>query len=158
MTPLAIRGLVGKGPLGGGLGGGITEFRNTLNEIGAGVAVGVSCDIFRGMGRVAFEPECKRLGVSVLSLFSIGAGPFCSGTCDEYCGCCRYGVSIRLPDRSLCAALRSQSDSDSNSLSTPLDKLPFLMVAVSVVGSSCSDAENSSGRMSSGASGNDGVS
>jgi hypothetical protein len=44
MVPFAIRGLVGKGPLGGGLGGGIMEFRNTLREIEAGTEVGASCE------------------------------------------------------------------------------------------------------------------
>ncbi len=61
--PLAIRGLVGRGPLGGGLGGGITEFRNALRDTEVGIGVGMSWD----MARVAFEPECKRRGVSALS-------------------------------------------------------------------------------------------
>jgi hypothetical protein len=50
LEPLGTRGRFGKGPLGGGRGGGNTEFRNALKETGIDVVAGptTSCDKARG--------------------------------------------------------------------------------------------------------------
>jgi hypothetical protein len=49
LEPLGTRGRFGSGPLGGGRGGGNTEFRNALKEMGVDVVAGptVSCDKLR---------------------------------------------------------------------------------------------------------------
>lgn len=54
--PLGIRGRLGRGPLGGGRGGGRTEFRSALRELEVGVVTEAtaSCDTLRG-GPIAYS-------------------------------------------------------------------------------------------------------